>query len=452
MLPPTSTPLAKYFPRKPELASNNMSLKDSSASEPFRRLSKNDLYQTTDQWKERTFQKIGDTSGTWVAYAKQGDAPKVPTRAPYPPVKPSSPATMQALKAKIRPRRFLEGSELNETAQRVEGTNVEDLPLPDDYEAWEEYERLKAEYQREARDYERLEKMALETFPNENRKVFSSLIDCISDASVQDLKRSTEGGRLFQECDALGFFNLAIKEHEYLTPTISAAAVARSKDEFENLRQKSEDSIIEHINEFRRRLDVYLKARGTGAASPYADFDLKYLLIRSLYQPAWSGWVEYREANDNMPATFEELINALKKAEATKILRSTSPVDPMMHTAHVTTAGNRSSSPAMPTPCKCSVCGLPFCPAKPQFTRCDKCQEAHVKARKKERKKTKDSKKKPKGKQPDKKVHATFMGDEDSGDDSEDEEAEPEKGEERNVSFSCICSTQTNSPIEELIY
>ena len=421
---------------------------DSSTPEPFRRLSKNDLYQTTDQWKERTFHKIGDTSGIWVAYAKQGRAPRVPARAPYPPVKPSSPGTMLVLQKKIRLQRFLETPE--ET--RGEDTKVEDLPLPDDYEVWEEYERLKTEHQREAREYERLEKLALETFPNENRKVFSTLIDCISEASVQDLKRSAEGAKLFQECDALGFFNLALKEHEYLTPTISAAAVARAKDEFENLRQKSEDTIIEHINEFRRRLEVYLKARGAGAASPYADFDLKYLLIRSLYQPAWSGWVEYREANDNMPPTFEELINALKKAEATKILRSISPVDPMMHTAHATTAGNRSHSPATPPANRCRVCGAFFCPAKPQYTRCDKCQEAHVKARKKERKKSKDSKKKPKVKEHDKKAHATITKDEESSEDSEDDESGLTSGAEGNVSFSCICSTQVNSVHEELIY
>ena len=57
--------------------------------------------------------------------------------------------------------------------------------------------------------------------------------------------------------------------------------IARSKDELENLRQKSEDSIIEHIHEFRRRLEVYLKARGPGAASPYADGEMSTHLAYS---------------------------------------------------------------------------------------------------------------------------------------------------------------------------
>ena len=107
--------------------------------------------------------------------------------------------------------------------------------------------------------------------------------------------------------------------------------------------------------------------------APYADFDLKYLLLRSLYQPTWSSWIEYREANDNLPATFDGLVDALSKAEATKIFRSTSPVDPMIGTAHATSAGNRS--PGMPpsTPTVCAVCGASFCPKKPQYTRCDSC-------------------------------------------------------------------------------
>ena len=111
-------------------------------------------------------------------------------------------------------------------------------------------------YQRDVRDYERREKLALETFPRENQKVFPGLISCISDVSVQDLKRTPEGAKLFTDHDAYGFFKLAIMEHEYLPPAMSFAAVARAKDEFEKLQQKTEDSLTEHVNEFDGNREV----------------------------------------------------------------------------------------------------------------------------------------------------------------------------------------------------
>ena len=82
------------------------------------------------------------------------------------------------------------------------------------------------------------------------------------------------------------------------------------------------------MNEYRRKLDVYVKARGPGQPSSYADFDLRDLLLRSLHQPTWASRIESRYVNDNMPTTFEELVLALKKAETTKILRASSPIDP----------------------------------------------------------------------------------------------------------------------------
>ena len=408
-----------------------MSLKgyDSSTPEPIRKLVKNDINQTTDQWKDRVLHKLGETSGLWATRAKRGEVPKVPTTAPLPPVKPSSEGIMNSLKSRMRAAQYRDA--VAARPQLAGEKTVDDFPLPDDYEAWQEYERLKVRYQQEAREYERQEKLALETFPNENKKVFSALIDCISEASVQDLKRSQDGAKYFQEGDFFSFFNLAIKEHEYLTPTISSAAVARAKDEFEGLRQRSEDSIIQHINEYRRLLEVYVEARGEGLPSPYADFDLRYLLLRSLYQPVWSSWIEYREANDNLPGTFDELVEALKRAEATKILRSSSPVDPMMGTAHATAAVKRSSSPATPSTEKCAVCGAPFCPKRPQHTRCDKCQEAHAKERKKERKKMKDKQggKKAKGKMKkltEAKAHRTTAEEDESDSDSDEGEEIPQ--------------------------
>ena len=376
--------------------------------------------------------------------------PKVPEHAPEPPPKTSSETIMRSLKARMRQARY------NEAAARdpkfAEEKNADDLPLPDDIEVWEEYERLKVKYQKEARDYERQEKMALETFPVVNKKVFSRLIDCISEASVQELKRTKEGAKYFEEGDSFNFMQLAIKEHEYLSPAVSSAAVARAKDDFESLRQRSEDFITEHVNEFKRKLEVYVKARGPDQPFPYADFDLRDLLLRSLYQPTWGAWIESRYVNDNMPATYEELVNALKKAETTKILRTSSPVDPFQSTAHATSSPRIASTPpSSPGPIKCANCGTLFCAKKPNHTRCDRCQEEFAKQRKKESKKTKEKDKKKRQKEKaskEKRAHAT-TGDEDEKSDEEESDQDIER---EGTSFSCICSTRASSPSDGLIY
>ena len=253
--------------------------------EPFRKLSKNDILQTTDQWKEKTIHKLGETSGLWITWAMSDQVPTVPEHAPEPPTKPTSEAIMRSLKARLRQSRYAEA--VAKDPKFGEEKTIEAIPEPDDIEVWEHYDRLKVKYLRDTREYERQEKLALETFPVENKKVFSRLIDCISEASVQDLKRTKEGAKYFEEGDSINFLRLAVKEHEYLSPDISSAAVARAKDDFESLKQRSEDSITEHVNEFRRKLKVYLKARGPDQPSPYADFDLRDLLLRSLYQPTW---------------------------------------------------------------------------------------------------------------------------------------------------------------------
>ena len=425
----------------------------SPIAEPLRKLSKNDIYQTTDQWKRKALHKIGETSGLWVSWARDGKAPSPPTERPKPPVKPSSEALMNKLKNRLREKDYRDAAALDPKV--AEEKKATDFPLPDDERAWEAYETLKFIYEEQCREYQREEKLARETFPTENKKVFTALIDCISEASVEELRRSKEGEALFNACDSLGFYNLAVKEHEYLTPSISSAAVARTKDDFEGLRQKSEESIIEHTNEFARRLDTYIKARGEGASYPYEDFDKRYLLLRSLYQPTWSGWIEYREANDNMPATYDELVNALKKAEATKILRSPSPIDPLQHTAHATTTGDTSPRPVTVGPAKCAVCGATFCPKKPQHTRCEPCQEAYSKQRKKEQKKgkgkeaTKKGKVKPKS--VDRKAHFTELEDE-ADNQSDQEDADEGYGPQREgTSFSCICSTRA-AQTDGLIY
>ena len=139
-----------------------------------------------------------------------------------------------------------------------------------------------------------------------------------------------------------------------------------------------------------------------------------------------------------MPTTFEALVDALKKAEATKILKAPSAVDPLQHTAHATASGGRSPSPTKVSPGKCSVCGAHFSPKKPQHTRCEACQEAYVKQRKKEQKKGKTKKDKPKDKGSDRKAHFTELEDE-LGSQPDDEESHDQH---EGTSFSCICSTR----------
>ena len=396
---------------------------------------------------------LGVTSGVWVSYARKRQIPTVPDSAPRPPVKPSSETLMRALKGKMRKAAYLE--KVAENPAFAEATKEDDLPLPGDYEAWEEYERLRAQYQQDSREYERQEKIALETFPNENRKVFSGLIDCISEASVQDLKRSPEGAKAFEECDSFNFLKLALREHQYLSPAVLSAAVARAKDDFERLKQGPADTIIEHINEFRRRLEVYVKSRGPDQPVPYADFDLRDLLLRSLYRPTWGSWIEGRYDTDTMPTRYEELVTALKKAETTKILRAASPIDPFQPTAHATGGRFTETPPNSPGPTKCSVCGNVFCPKKPQFTRCDKCHEEYVKQRKDSKKsgKGKDTKKRGKGKgSKERRAHATTAGGGYEDEESSDDEDDKDEGQEEGTSFSCICSTRATFPSDGLIY
>ena len=426
-----------------------MALKDDP--DVFRKLSKNDIEQTPDQWEEKTLHKLGESSGLWVSWVRRRQMPKVPDEVPEPPVKPSSESLMSALKTRLRREKFIKRVE-TDIDFATEG-KVDDIPLPDDYEAWQEYERMKTRHQLATREYERAEKLALETFPNENRKVFSALIDCISEASVQDLKRSKEGSKFYEECDAYNFLQLAMKEHQYISPGVLSAAVARAKDEFERYRQKSEDSITQHVNEYRRKLEVYVKARGPGQPSPYADFDLRDLLLRSLYQPTWAGWIESRYVNDNMPATFEDLVLALKKAETTKILRASSPIDPFQPTSHATSSLMGTTPPGSPGPVKCATCGTMFCAKRAGHTRCDKCQEEYVNQKKKERKKLKEKEGKKKSKNKtvkEKRAHATGVDTVEDGD-SEDEEEEDDDYLNKGTSFSCICSTRATSSIS-MIY
>ena len=319
------------------------------------------------------------------------------------------------------------------------------------------YEEAYAAYQDAIKAYEYQDKLARETFPEENKKVFPALIKCISFASVQDLKRSPEGAAFFADHDAYNFFKLAIAEHAYLPTTISAAAVSRAKEQLESLRQKSEDTITEHVNEFRRRLEVLQQAKGSAADAGYADYELRDLLIRSLYSPMWTPWIENREDTDTLPTTFEDLVLALKKAETKRILRSPSPIDAHMPSAHGTrSTPQRSSSsptPASTTPSKCQVCGKSFCPRRSSHIRCDTCQSEFTKSKHSGKSSKSAPDKKGKRATP-KKVHSTVaeeISDATSSHDDDDEDDIP-IASAHFTSFSCICSSRGTLPSDAVIY
>ena len=254
----------------------------STAEDTFRPLFKNDIIQTTDQWRERTLQRLGTISGQWTAWVEKDNIPKTPGPRPRAPTKPSTETVMTLLKEQERQRIF------NARTQAEPRLKLEEVPLPNDLIIWQMYEDAYAIYQDQIKDYEYKDKLVRETFPEENKKVFPALLKCISSASVQDLKRSEQGSAFFAEHDAYNFFKLAIAEHAHLPATISAAAVTRAKEQLEGLRQKSEDTITEHVNEFRRRLEVLQQAKGSDADAGYADYELRDLLLRSLYPPTWT--------------------------------------------------------------------------------------------------------------------------------------------------------------------
>ena len=414
-----------------------------------------DIYQTVDQWKERALRRIGQVSGKWAAWVELDSIPQVPSRRPVEPVKPTSEDLFQHFKDHLR--------QVNLEIKRIEkpDAKLEEIPTPSNYDCLVEYNVQKANFDIEWVEYERKVKLATHTYPDENKKVFSTLLDCISEGSIQELKRLAEGEKYFNEHDSYNFFKLAVQEHAYLAPAISSAAVARAKEDFEGLRQKVEDSFTDHYNEFRRRHEVLVKTRGKQAGEPYADFDLRDLLLRSLYPPAWNSWKEYRKATGTLPKTYAEVAAALKQTESERILETGITIDPHMPSAHLT-KGNPKGSPhsASPHPSgsKCQCCGGSFFPKKPSHIRCEKCQDEYTSKRKAERKKPRDkssgTKKKASSKTPSKKAHSTLVeeeSDSQSDDDEDDEGESPAKA--HFTTFSCICSTSGTRVIpDELVY
>ena len=100
-------------------------------TEPFRRLSKNDIYQTTEQWRERTIMRLGEVSGQWAAWVDTDQVPSVPSVRPQPPIKPSSEALMLHLKNELRAQRLRELNEREAKAKAAEGKAPEPKTLED---------------------------------------------------------------------------------------------------------------------------------------------------------------------------------------------------------------------------------------------------------------------------------------------------------------------------------
>ena len=67
-----------------------------------------------------------------------------------------------------------------------------------------------------------------ETFPQENRKVFQMVEKAISEASVDDIKRTEEGARAYAARDAFQFLQLAMETHDFVPAQRSRTGPART--------------------------------------------------------------------------------------------------------------------------------------------------------------------------------------------------------------------------------
>ena len=336
----------------------------------FRRLVRNDTHQTNDQWKQNLLRETGATAPLWTACALAGAAPTVDIPRPLEPLKPSDPGIMAELKGEYR------------QALSVQmGIPIAEVPEVSSSTIWERYAIEKGAYDDKHELYKIRFKEVNETFPLENRKVFALVEKSISEASVDDIKRTPDGLKAYEARDAFAFLQLAMELHDYVPAQISDRACQNAQLRFEGYRQPASASIAEHLNEFRRRLDYYCKVRGDRVDDVYKDYQLKGLLLASLYPDAWGEWHRIRQLTSTMPATFEGVENALREEESARALSALK--DPygeaLPSAAHAT-----STTESLPPSC-CSDCGASFCPKRPSHHRCSNCQKKAVMERKKRR-------------------------------------------------------------------
>ena len=347
-----------------------MSEKDFTSSGPlphgFRRLQRNDTGQTNDQWRLNLLRETGSVAPLWTACARTGEAPTLSTARPHEPLKPLDPEIMEELKAEYRVALALRAN-----------TPIESVPPVSSRIIWERYAIEKAAYEDKSEAYKVKFKEVNETFPHENRKVFAMLEKSMSEASVEDVKRTPEGARAYEQQDAFTFLRLAMESHDFVPAQISDRACQNAQLRFESYRQPASATIAEHLNEFRRRLDYYCKVRGDKTEEVYKDYQLKGLLLASLHPDAWGEWHRIRQLTSTMPATFEGVENALREEESARVLSSYK--DPFAEhlpaAAHATRVGGKGGAAETPVAIPCSECGTCFTPKRPAHHRCQTCQK-----------------------------------------------------------------------------
>ena len=141
----------------------------SQTDKAFRKLCKDDIYQTTEQWRERALRRIGEVSGKWATWAEKDSIPQMPARRPIEPVKPSTEELLLPIKQHLQ-RVYLEAQRLTNPDAKLE-----DIPMPTAHDCWVDYHERMALYETEKSLYDRKVKLATVTYPDENTKVFSTL-------------------------------------------------------------------------------------------------------------------------------------------------------------------------------------------------------------------------------------------------------------------------------------
>ena len=210
----------------------------------FRRLQRNDTEQTPDQWKQNLLKETGALAPLWTACVLAGKAPILDHPRPREPLKPSEPSIMEEKKREIRVAMAHQLGVREDTVPETSSTLV-----------WENYAVEKSLYEDRLELYKIKFKEVNETFPIENRKVFQMVEKAMSEASVEDLKRSTEGSSAYASRDAFSFLRLAMDAHDFVPAQISDRACQNAQIRFESYRQSASATISEHVNEFRRRLE-----------------------------------------------------------------------------------------------------------------------------------------------------------------------------------------------------
>ena len=337
---------------------------DSSATSlpaSFKRLEKNDTTQTNDQWRTNLLKLTGSIAPLWTSYARANKFPDIDIKRPIPPMSPMESGEFDKLV-----------NEYREGFANEANIPLSDTPIPSSGLIWSRYATLKALYEEELELYKIKLKNIHDTFPKENRKIFSLLEHAISDASVEDIRRTEQGAKAYEEQDALTFLNLAMETHDYIPTQISDRACQNAQTRFETFRQAASSPISDHINEFKRRLDHYCKIRGDKLDAVYKDYQLKGLLLDSLNKEIWGEWIRTCNMTRTMPATFKDVESALREEESVRILSNLKQPfeDILPSSSHAT----RVSTPPS-TNFPCSTCGIMFIPKKKGYHRCPNCQK-----------------------------------------------------------------------------